>query len=394
MEKYVWVGLLVVLLVGSFVSADVYYSCGGCRFEIGDDFCWEDICGGGIFDDRCLPIDFDGDGYDEYEDCDDGDADVNPGAIEVCGNGVDEDCDGVDLECPVIACSKDLDCGVPSCGGGVNYCFGGDVFQDYDVPVCENAGEFNSYCSSYVESWLIEDCDWGCLFGSCVGELDDDLDDDGYDNVTDCDDGNALINPGADEVCGNGVDEDCDGVDGVCGDDEDVTAPGAISDLVAVDVDEDSISWEWVNPVDEDFSLCLVYFDGVNVLNSSEEGYEVGGLEDDEEYEIVVYTMDDSGNVNWDGVSDVVRTLAEEEDNDDSSRRYVLINRGSSEEEESVNYFVESDVVESELIEIVVLNDGFVEGDDEDSDLWLFVFVLLIIGILVLLGMIVFVGGK
>ncbi|MEC7984479.1 MAG: MopE-related protein, partial [Myxococcota bacterium] len=39
-------------------------------------------------------IDADGDGYDSSTDCDDADADVNPGAVENIGNGIDDNCDG------------------------------------------------------------------------------------------------------------------------------------------------------------------------------------------------------------------------------------------------------------------------------------------------------------
>jgi hypothetical protein len=45
--------------------------------------------------DRCAIIDLDGDGYSEAEgDCDDGDDTAYPGASEVAGDGVDNDCDG------------------------------------------------------------------------------------------------------------------------------------------------------------------------------------------------------------------------------------------------------------------------------------------------------------
>ena len=38
--------------------------------------------------------DRDGDGWDEYMDCDDDNAAVNPDAAEDCGNAIDDDCDG------------------------------------------------------------------------------------------------------------------------------------------------------------------------------------------------------------------------------------------------------------------------------------------------------------
>ncbi len=134
-------------------------------------------------------LDQDGDGYRPCEgDCDDGDATSYPGADEVC-DGADNDCDGTLLDG-----EQDQD------GDGWYTCAGppaGDDCDDGDADTYPGATEL---CDD-----LDNDCD-----GSPSPE-EDDADGDGFRGCDgDCDDGDAVTYPGAFEACDGGVDNDCD----------------------------------------------------------------------------------------------------------------------------------------------------------------------------------------
>jgi hypothetical protein len=109
-------------------------------------------------------------GYvEDNTDCDDTDPDVNPGAEEVCGDGIDNNCDTqIDEGCS---------------GGQTTY------YRDADS---DTYGDPND---SVVDT------------SPPAGYVEDD---------TDCDDTDPDINPGATEICGDGIDQDCNGVDPAC----------------------------------------------------------------------------------------------------------------------------------------------------------------------------------
>lgn len=120
-------------------------------------------------------------------DCDDDNTNINPGKIEVCGNSIDDDCDG-DVD---EGCNKDGDI---YCSCIMDFVYGSDLSA-----ICSGTNTTDR------DSWL----------ATC-----------------DCDDDNLNINPGAAENCDNDLDDDCNGMadcnDSIC-------APLAICDSCGID---------------------------------------------------------------------------------------------------------------------------------------------------------------
>lgn len=142
--------------------------------------------------------DNDGDGYCIDVDCDDNDATINPGSSEVCGDGKDNNCDGVVDEGCGSGCT-DND------GDGV--CLEDGDCNDNDSEVFPGNQEICDGKDNNCDGVIDEGCGSGCTDndgdGVCV--------EDG-----DCDDNNSHVYPGHNDTKGrwgrDGVDNDCNGV--------------------------------------------------------------------------------------------------------------------------------------------------------------------------------------
>jgi hypothetical protein len=146
---------------------------------------------------------------DNPNDCNDGNALINPGAKEVCGNQIDENCNQMVNEDMAIGCSK--------------------YYKDNDG---DGYGDPESMkCLCYAEGdYIIK-------------------------NGNDCNDNNKFVHPDAPELCGNGLDDDCDG---------NQNDPGA-TNCQWFYLDEDADGWGI-----EGNGMCLCY--GENFYTAKKQG--------------------------------------------------------------------------------------------------------------------------
>ena len=161
-----------------------------------------------------------------FDDCDDSNPNIFPGAIELC-DGVDNNCDGNIDEGVLITYYIDNDddgfgsaaqtieaCSVPTgYADNSNDCNDDDPAVNPDSPeLCDG---IDNNCNNEIDEGLVN---------TYYVDFDNDGFGNPYQSVTscflpngfvtngdDCDDLNGTVYPGAEEICGDGLDNDCDG---------------------------------------------------------------------------------------------------------------------------------------------------------------------------------------
>ena len=158
-------------------------------------------------------------------DCNDAVSGINPGATEIVGDGIDQDCDTEEL------CYEDLD---------------GDTFGSTTTVTSVNLS-----CADAGESTVSTDCADGDIDtfpgAASIDHATDcmtDADGDDYGDSsavapvipgTDCNDAVTAINPGATEIVGDGIDQDCD-TEELCYEDLDGDTFGSTTTVTSVNL--------------------------------------------------------------------------------------------------------------------------------------------------------------
>ncbi len=207
--------------------------------------------------DPSIGRDRDGDGFFTSEldgdDCDDANANVNPDASEACANGIDDDCDGIIDDSGVGERTWFMDNDQDGFAGPVQFtgCAAPvGAFSDTSRGIdCDDTrSDINPGADEIWYDGVDQDC---------AEDDDNDADGDGFVAVSqggdDCADDHALVNPNAVEVCNNGVDDDCDGGPNQCEYAGEVDLEAAASTVFASRSDE-----QWLDDFNGDGVLDVL----------------------------------------------------------------------------------------------------------------------------------------
>jgi len=178
----------------------------------------------GFTDEGTGAFDDDGDGVSENQgDCDDSDVLINPSADEDC-DGVDNDCDGNTADgSDDPAIGVEITCGTGQCFSvGVTECVNGEPFDNCEpnAPAPEFCDGIDNDCDEQtdegVQSTFYQDSDLDAFGNLDVSQTGCEQPEGFIADNSDCDDTNGGVNPGTEEICGDGIDQDCDGSDQEC----------------------------------------------------------------------------------------------------------------------------------------------------------------------------------
>lgn len=178
-------------------------------------------------------------------DCDDARSDVRPGVEDPC-DLIDNDCDdAIDEDPPAWYADGDGDgfgdstTTISACAVSAGYVEDSTDCNDHDDTVWPEAPETcdgsDNDCDGFIDEdppiWYY-DAD-GDGFGIDAGVMVTCFESSGWVlEPGDCDDNDAAVNPSAEEVCGNGIDENCGGLVWDCGLYGDVSASNAEARLI------------------------------------------------------------------------------------------------------------------------------------------------------------------
>ncbi|MBW2966581.1 hypothetical protein KY342_05745 [Candidatus Woesearchaeota archaeon] len=95
----------------------------------------------------------------------------------------------------------------------------------------------------------------------------------------------------------------------------DTTPPATITNLNNQSAGYTWIYWNWTNPSDADFNSSIIYIDGSNVANTSNNFYNATGLNQGTSYTITVHTKDNNSNINVTDVNSTASTISNDPPN-------------------------------------------------------------------------------